>query len=105
MRSATYDRHAQCLPCETRALSEDSSADWAAAVSKRGYHGFNPVPNNLLRELRTDRPDKTESPYTVDADHFQVEMDALTYFHDKTRETRVERYGIGIANVKVGLLP
>ena len=36
-----------------------------------------------MREMSTDRPDKTESPYTVDAGHFQVEMDVLTYSYDR----------------------
>jgi hypothetical protein len=28
-----------------------------------------------MRELSADRPDKTDCPFTVDAGHFQVEMD------------------------------
>ncbi|MFD2719534.1 transporter [Hymenobacter monticola] len=36
-----------------------------------------PVPRNRLRELQPDRPGVTESPFTVDAGHFQLEMDAL----------------------------
>jgi len=36
-----------------------------------------PVPRNRLRELQPDRPGITESPFTVDAGHVQVEMDAL----------------------------
>ncbi len=39
----------------------------AVAADKSGCHLFNPVPTKLLRELNTDRPDKTESPFTVDA--------------------------------------
>lgn len=45
--------------------------------SKRKYNLFNPVPRPLLRELESDRPDRTESAYTVDAGHFQLEMDAF----------------------------
>ncbi|GAB3587897.1 transporter [Hymenobacter daeguensis] len=36
-----------------------------------------PVPRNRLRELQPDRPGITESPFTVDAGHAQVEVDAL----------------------------
>jgi hypothetical protein len=32
-----------------------------------------------LREMSTDRPDKTESPYTVDAGHFQFEADLVSF--------------------------
>jgi hypothetical protein len=36
---------------------------------------FHPTPALYMRELDADRPDETESPYTVDAGHFQVESD------------------------------
>jgi hypothetical protein len=39
---------------------------------------FNFIPESLLRELATDRSDKTESPIAVDAGHFQFEMDFAT---------------------------
>jgi hypothetical protein len=38
---------------------------------KGGYNLFNPAPRELMRELTPDRPDKTESPYAVDAGHIQ----------------------------------
>src|SRR5512140_1526866 len=46
---------------------------------KSGYNLFHPTPHDLMRELTPDRPDKTESPYTVDAGHLQLEMDAATF--------------------------
>jgi hypothetical protein len=42
-------------------------------------HLFHPTPRQLMRELSTDRPDRTESPYTADAGHFQLEMDFFNY--------------------------
>ena len=48
---------------------EDAPAD------KSVYHLFHPTPFALMRELNTDRPDKTESPFTVDAGHYQIELD------------------------------
>ena len=60
-----------------------------------------------MREMSTDRPDKTESPYTVDAGHFQVEMDVLAYSYDRNNglpgDTRVESLSIAPMNLKVGL--
>jgi len=47
----------------------------AEQADKRAYTFFNPTPDKLLRELATDRPDATESPFTVDAGHVQLEMD------------------------------
>jgi hypothetical protein len=69
-------------------------------ADKSRYNLFSPTPASLLRELTTDRPDKTESPYTVDAGHFQVEMDLLSY----TREGEGENFAIAPTNFKVGLL-
>jgi len=75
---------------------------------KNRYTLFKPTPGELMRELATDRPDKTESPYTVDAGHFQLEMDVLTYSyerHNQARDaTRMETVGIAPINLKAGLL-
>lgn len=76
-------------------------------ADKSGYHLFKPVPRELMRELSTDRPDKTESAYTVDAGHFQIESDLATYAHDKdTRDgndIRTSSWSIGSLNLKAGI--
>jgi hypothetical protein len=51
-------------------------------VDKRGYTLSNPTPAAALREMSTGRPDKTGSPYTVDAGHFQIEMDPANFTCD-----------------------
>lgn len=71
---------------------------------KRGYHLFNPTPRNLMRELSTDRPDKTESPYTVDAGHFQIESDLVTYVYDREGDIRLDDWTAAGLNLKAGLL-
>ena len=58
---------------------------------KSGFTLFRPTPDALLRELATDRPDKTENPYTVDAGHFQLEMDLLNYTYDRTNSEGANR--------------
>jgi hypothetical protein len=77
---------------------------------KSGYHLLHPVPREQMRELSTDRPDQTESAYTVDAGHFQVESDLVAY----TRATldlpggirqREQTWTFGGLNIKAGLLP
>jgi hypothetical protein len=77
------------------------------APDKSRYTLFNPTPRELMREMSTDRPDKTESPYTVDAGHFQVEADILNYAHDRHNtdfsNTRIESVGIAPVNLKMGL--
>ena len=61
-----------------------------------------------MRELSADRPDKTETPYTVDAGHVQAEMDLIAFTHDRYNSDRVDArasgWGFGIVNLKVGLL-
>lgn len=73
---------------------------------KSGYHLFHPTPRTQMRELSTDRPDQTESPYTVDAGHFQLEMDFLNYTYDRRSAdgVRTEIWNIAPVNLKVGLL-
>ena len=51
------------------------------------------------RELSTDRPDKTESPYTVPAGRIQVELDFATYTRDRGART----VSIAPFNLKAGI--
>jgi hypothetical protein len=55
----------------------------AAAPDKWRYTFFNPTPPELMREFQTDRPDLTEGPFTVDAGHWQFEMDVALYALDR----------------------
>jgi hypothetical protein len=71
---------------------------------KSRYNLFRPVPASLMRELATDRPDKTESAYSVDAGHFQIEMDLLSYTYDQSRHETAKSLGIAATNFKVGVL-
>ena len=69
---------------------------------------FNPTPRDQMREMSTDRPDLTESPFTVDAGHFQLEMDLFTYSYDRHTvagdHATVNSYSIAPLNLKAGLL-
>lgn len=89
------------------ALAMVLSADGADASDKSQYTLFNPTPKEFMRDMTTDRPDKTESPYTVDAGHFQFEMDLVSYTYDNEHaggvETRVDAFAIAPINLKVGL--
>ena len=72
--------------------------------NKNRYNLFNPTPENLLRELATDRPDKTEGPTTVDAGHCQFEMDFATFTYDQTSGVQTKNWNIAAFNIRVGLL-
>lgn len=52
-----------------------------------------------LRPLSTDRPDTTESPYTVDAGHFQLEMEVAAW----TKDGGERQWSLGELNAKMGL--
>lgn len=52
-----------------------------------------------LRPMSTDRPDTTESPYTVDAGHFQLEMELA----NTVRDDRDREFSLGELNTKIGL--
>lgn len=85
-----------------------AAAEDASPKDKSGYTLFNPTPVALMRELSADRPDKTDSPFTVDAGHFQIEMDFanLTYDRPNTDRGAVKSVAWEAAplNLKVGLL-
>jgi hypothetical protein len=58
-----------------------------------------------MREMSTDRPDTTESPYTVDAGHYQIEMSFFDFDRNRVNGTRIETWTFGALNLKAGLLP
>lgn len=74
-----------------------------AAQDKRRYTLFNPTPRELMREMSTDRPDLTESPYTVDAGHVQVELSFGDYVRDEEGGVTSETSTVLPFNVKLGL--
>lgn len=91
-----------CLGAPLVAAAETVPAD------KSQYHLFNPTPRELLREMSTDRPDLTESPFTVDAGHFQFETDLWNYSYDRYNsarsDTKDEAHNYATINAKAGLL-
>ena len=68
-----------------------------------GAIATDPEPPAERRELSTDRPDKTESPYTVDKGRFQFEMDVATYSRDQDDGVRTENYALAPVNLKYGI--
>ena len=75
---------------------------------KSGYNLFRPTPPDMMREMSADRPDKTDCPFTVDAGHFQVEMDFANLTYDRANSSRGNirsaAYEAAPMNLKVGLL-
>lgn len=75
-------------------------------ADKSGYTVFHPTPRELMREMSTDRPDVTESAYTVDAGHVQVELDLASFtrdHHTPERDGGSDAWSVATANIKLGL--
>lgn len=79
----------------------------SAPPDKSVYNLFNATPDEYMREISPDRPDKTDSPFTVDAGHFQLEMDFVNYTYDSPNSqrgsTQSDEYQIAPVNLKVGV--
>jgi hypothetical protein len=74
---------------------------------KSQYTLFNPTPVDLRRPYNTDRPSKTDSPFTIDAGVFQIESDVWNWTLDepdtKHRDERIRTWIVGNTNFKLGL--
>jgi hypothetical protein len=77
------------------------------APDKSIYSIFRRTPVEQLRELTTDRPDLTESPYTVDAGWWQLEADIFNFTRDHDTaagaDVKTNTLALGAINLKVGL--
>src|ERR1700730_4204742 len=78
----------------------------ASAGDKDQYTLFNPTPVDKMRAFNTDRPTKSNVPYTVDAGHFQYEGDLFIYGYDNisTPDTNITSWTVGNPTFKLGLL-
>jgi hypothetical protein len=89
-------------------FAQDVPPQGAPTPDKAVYTLFKPVPAEMMRELSADRPDKTDCPFTVDAGHYQVEMDLANLTYDapnsERADIRSENSQIGPMNLKAGIL-
>jgi Putative MetA-pathway of phenol degradation len=72
-------------------------------VDKEQYNLFHPTPRKYMRPMVPDRPGITESPYSVDAGHFQYETDALRLLTRRDGSTYGHDWYINHALGKIGL--
>src|SRR6478752_5706124 len=102
-----------------RSLAISAATAVSSALLATGAHGqdkpspdksqytlFNPTPKELMRDFNTDRPTKSNVPYTVDAGHFQYEGDLFIYGYDSTTtpDTNITTWVIGNPTLKAGVL-
>jgi len=57
----------------------------------------------MLREMTTDRPDATESPFTVDPGHVQLEMDFGNFSRDREAGVKVTEWETLPFNLRFGM--
>ena len=91
-----------CVACSSAgsALSEPAAPPLVKKAAKAGkskakpdknqYWLFNPIPADQMRTFSTDRPTKSNVPYTVDAGHFQYETDLVNFTHQVSGSTRTD---------------
>ncbi|HUO08871.1 MAG TPA: transporter [Phycisphaerae bacterium] len=84
--------------------AEAPAASESAPADKWGYTLFNPTPRSLMRDFNADRPDVTESPYTVDAGHYQLEFSFVEYTHDDDHGVKTDGLSVLPANLRIGVL-
>jgi hypothetical protein len=81
------------------------AAGTAAAQDKSQYTLLNPTPDHLLRDMTTDRPDITETPFSVDAGHVQIESTIFGF--SRSRRDGVgaltDTYELAVTNIRIGL--
>lgn len=86
----------------------DASGSSDAPPDKGPYSLVSPTPNDQLRSMDTDRPNKTNTPHTIDAGHAQVEMGFFDYVHNHDRshgaDTTTDLLVLGHVNLRLGML-
>ena len=94
-----------CVACLVGPLVLTASASVGVAEDKSRYSLFDPTPQRLMREMTTDRPDTTESPFTIDAGHVQVESNVFGYTRSRpdTDGAVTDSYDFAVTNVRIGL--
>jgi hypothetical protein len=71
-------------------------------VDKSRYNPFSPTPAYEMREFLPDRPYVTDSPYTVAAGHWLLEMGLFEYTRDRWGN-RLDQFAFGDTNIRLGV--
>jgi hypothetical protein len=74
-----------------------------AKPDKNQYWLLNPVPTDQLRSFSTDRPTKSNVPYTVDAGHFQYETDLVNFTHQVVGSRQADTLLVPNPTFKLGV--
>lgn len=84
-------------------FSISALSDESINPDKSDYNLFDPTPDDQMRSFSTDRPPKANSPYTIDAGHFQYETDIAVFGYGNTGGIRTSDWTILDPTLKLGL--
>src|SRR6478736_8154511 len=89
----------------TAFAAEDEEEGKSKCPDKSQYTLFNPTPADCMREFDPDRPDVTDSPFTVDAGHIQFETGLFSYALSRPDREGVvtEEFDILDTNIRLGI--
>ncbi len=87
---------------DTAVEAVDRGTGLSLGASKAGYHLFHPTPRSFRRPLSADRPDITESPYTVDAGAVQFELSFFGYSFNDAAGVEADTFSVLPTNFKIG---
>jgi opacity protein-like surface antigen len=93
-------RNAVLFAIITMLTATARAQDAAPTADKSHFSLFTPTPRELWRPMSADRPDFTESPYTVDAGAVQIEFSFIDYAKSSDNDT----WRVAPVNLKLGLL-
>jgi Putative MetA-pathway of phenol degradation len=65
------------------ARADEGTTSNSGVPDKSGYDLLNPTPDDQLRKFTPDRPTKGFSVRTIDAGHFELETDLVSYTYSK----------------------
>jgi hypothetical protein len=95
---------ALCGVCTSGILAPaHAQSDDKPMPDKSQFWLLNPAPDDLMRSFGTDRPTKSNIPYTVDAGHFQYETDLFNVAHATSGTVRTDTWLVPNPTLKVGL--
>jgi hypothetical protein len=94
-----------CLGSIRTSSAAEDEEEKSKCPDKSEYTLFNPTPSDCMREFDPDRPDVTDSPFTVDAGHIQFETGLFSYALSRADQQGVvtEEFDIADTNIRLGL--
>src|ERR1700726_573417 len=85
------------------ARAGDGSSSDPVIADKSGYTLFNPTPDDEMRKFTPDRPAKGYSVRTIDAGHFEVETDFVSYTYSRYLGITTHSLEAFDPNLKIGI--